>query len=186
MVDSVHILLAAGHHVHDVPMFPWLTSLHYMRPSDSAIAFDCSAMDAVAALASVEVHVALVACMVDTSSDRDVARAVVHADSVDLVVDAFPAMKMNRKLVIIQLLEAVICFFFVQMRDFTYWLRWTWLRLIPHILVGHRLWWSLWHIHWGCTLRIWRWWPEELHWDIVWRWWLSKTKDEQSLLDTME
>lgn len=92
----MHTSLVAGHRVHDVPMFPWLTFPHYRRPLDSAIAFDCNAMDAVAELASVGVDVALAACMVDTSLDRDVA----HADSVDLVVDAFPVCMNRRTLVI--------------------------------------------------------------------------------------
>lgn len=98
----MHILLAGDRRVHDAPMFPWLTFPHCMRPLDSAIAFDCNVMDAVAALASVVVHVALAACMVDTSLDRDVARA----DWVDSVADAFPAC-MNRKSLIILLLDVV-------------------------------------------------------------------------------
>lgn len=109
----MHILLAADHRVHDVPMFPWLTFPHYMRPLGSAIGFDCNVMDAVVELASVVVHVALAAYMVDTSLGHDVVRVVVHvvvrADSVDLVQDAFPAC-VNRKSLIILLLDVVISF----------------------------------------------------------------------------
>lgn len=85
----MHISPAVDHHVHDVPMFPWLTFQHCRRPLDSAVAFDYSAMDAVVVFVMVALHVALVAHTVDTSLDHD----VVHVDSVDLVADAFPAVE---------------------------------------------------------------------------------------------
>lgn len=59
-----------------------------MRPSDNAIAFDYSAMDAVVASALAVLRVDPAAHMVDTSLDH--AADAVHVDSVDLVVDAFP------------------------------------------------------------------------------------------------
>lgn len=65
-------------------------------------------MDAVDVFAMVELHVAPVAHMVDTSSVRDVD----HAGSVDLVADAFPVLReKERYLRLISFFSSVFYFF---------------------------------------------------------------------------